>query len=196
MKSAEWYTEPKYIEAARTVMGKIDLDPASCAVANKIVKATTYYTQEQNGLEHPWYGRVWLNPPYGRSVKMEAYRKSTIALFVERLLHFYESGDVSQAIVLATTEVNAKWFYPLWQFPICIPDHRVHFIVPEKLDKYSQMFGTCFAYLGEHKDRFADVFSQFGNVVERVRSPKTVISTPGLWTAAAAYKLQVEGGAA
>src|ERR1700704_1062136 len=104
MKSTEWYTPPKYIEAAREVMGAIDLDPASCAAANRIVKATAYYTREQNGLDQSWTGRVWLNPPYGRTAKMEATRKSTIGLFVERLLQFYESGEVTQAIVLATTE--------------------------------------------------------------------------------------------
>lgn len=94
-KSSEWYTPPKYIEAAREVMGGIDLDPASCATANQIVKATAYYTKEQNGLEQNWKGRVWLNPPYGRTVRMKATRKSTIGLFIEKLLQEYEHGNVS-----------------------------------------------------------------------------------------------------
>ena len=179
--SSEWYTPPKYIEAARQAMDGIDLDPASCAAANQIVKATRYYTREQNGLEQPWFGRVWLNPPYGRTVKMQATRKSTIRLFVEKLLASYAAGDVSQAIILATTEVNAAWFYPLWQFPICIPDHRVHFIVPEKLDKYCQMFGTAFAYLGPDEQKFIDVFSRFGRVVKAVDTPKVKPIERELW---------------
>lgn len=40
----EWYTPEKFIEAARTVMGSIDTDPASCALANETVKATCYYS--------------------------------------------------------------------------------------------------------------------------------------------------------
>lgn len=171
--SNEWYTPARYIEAARLVMGEIDLDPASCEVANQTVRATTYYTKEQNGLQQPWYGRVWLNPPYGRTAKMQGMRKSTIRLFVEKAISLYDQGDILQVVILATTEVNARWFYPLWRFPICFPDHRIHFFVPnETLQKYSQMFGSCFAYLGPNEQRFVEVFSRFGHVVKAIDTPE------------------------
>lgn len=182
MSTSEWYTRPKYIEAARQVMGSIDLDPASCAAANAIVQAVRYYTKEQNGLEQPWQGRVWLNPPYGRSAQMQGLHKSTIGAFVEKLLQSYAAGQVTQAIALVTTEVNAKWYYPLWQFPICIPDHRVNFIVPvQQKNKYSQMFGTSFVYLGSNETRFAEVFSQFGHVVKSIAAPRPKPVSKTLW---------------
>lgn len=64
MKDNEWYTPSLYIEAARQVMGGIDLDPASCAVADQTVKATNYFSQEEDGLAQTWHGRVWCNPPF------------------------------------------------------------------------------------------------------------------------------------
>jgi len=78
--SDEWYTPPNYIELARQVLGWIDLDPASSAVAQQWIQATTYYTLRDNGLEQPWEGRMWLNPPYGSQVHqwtgkaVQAYR--------------------------------------------------------------------------------------------------------------------------
>jgi hypothetical protein len=181
-KSNEWYTPSRYIEAAKEVMGGIDLDPASSEVANKTVKAARYYTIKDNGLLQDWRGRIWLNPPYGRTTKMQGQHKSTIYLFTEKLIKSYESGEVEQAIILATTEVNARWFYPLWKYPICIPDHRVHFMVDEKLEKYCQMFGTCFAYLGPNEAHFTEVFSRFGHVVKTVGRPAPKPIALDLWT--------------
>lgn len=178
-KSNEWYTPPRYLEAARAVMGGIDLDPASSTDANRLVKATTYYTREQNGLSHPWFGRVWLNPPYGRSAKMQGQGRSTIKMFVDKCLDAYRQGEIEQATLLVTTEVNAKWFYPLWRYPICFPDHRINFLVAKlpQSKKYSQMFGSCFVYLGPNEELFIEVFSQFGIIAKRVSQPRKALYT-------------------
>lgn len=39
----------------------------ACAVREN-AKCHNYYTPEQDGLAQPWTGRVWCNPPYGRSL--------------------------------------------------------------------------------------------------------------------------------
>lgn len=38
-----------------------------CATAEN-AKCKTFYTKEQNGLEMPWNGVCWCNPPYGREI--------------------------------------------------------------------------------------------------------------------------------
>ena len=66
MRPNAFYTPPHIIEIARACMGGIDLDPASCATANETVRAPRFYDVKQDGLKQPWFGRVWMNSPYGR----------------------------------------------------------------------------------------------------------------------------------
>ena len=54
----EYYTPARYIDAAREVMGSIDLDPATCEMAQQTVGAATYFTAEANGLDKEWRGRL------------------------------------------------------------------------------------------------------------------------------------------
>ncbi len=62
----EYYTPPIWTEAARALMGHIDLDPASCEIANQTVKAKAYFTKQNDGLSQPWHGHVWMNHPFHR----------------------------------------------------------------------------------------------------------------------------------
>ena len=38
-----------------------------CATAEN-ARCSRYYTREQDGLEQPWEGVCWCNPPYGREI--------------------------------------------------------------------------------------------------------------------------------
>lgn len=60
MGKDEWLTPPEIIRA----LGTFDLDP--CAAVNQPwPTARVHYTLLDSGLLQPWFGRVWLNPPYG-----------------------------------------------------------------------------------------------------------------------------------
>ncbi len=180
MSTNEWYTRPQYIEAAREVMGGIGLDPASCEIANHIIKAERYFTEKQNGLLQEWKARtLWCNPPYART----ATYQSGIRHWVEKAIQSYQSGAIEQAILLLTTEINARWFQPLWEYPICFANHRVKFIAPKKDPRgvYNHMFGTCFVYLGPHEERFTEVFCRFGRIVKAIDTPKAQPVTGELW---------------
>jgi len=64
------FTPPHVVEATRTALGvEIDLDPASCASANTVVRANRakrVYTVVDDGIVQPWSGRVFVNPPGGK----------------------------------------------------------------------------------------------------------------------------------
>lgn len=111
----ERYTPPRYLEAARQVMGVIDLDPASCVIANQNVKATKFYTEEENGLTKEWRGNIWLNPPY-----------SIVESFVDKLIE----SNFKQAIVLTHNCTETKWFCKLVDRAdaIVFPTHRINFL--------------------------------------------------------------------
>jgi len=82
----EWFTPAKYVEAARGVLGGIDLDPASKALAQETVQAARYYSlieRGEDGLALPWAGRMFLNPPFSKA-----------KLFGPKLLREYEAGNV------------------------------------------------------------------------------------------------------
>ncbi len=163
LKSNEWYTPARYIEAARAVMGSIDLDPASCKEANMVVRAEKFYTKHENGLEQPWYGRVWLNPPFGKTEE----RTSNIYLFTRKCVDEYKAGNIEQAIILTTTRTDTPFFDLLWEFSLCFANHVVRFTAPITRDnswdgKYTHMHGTSFAYLGKNEQKFIDVFSEIG----------------------------------
>jgi hypothetical protein len=181
-KSNEWYTPSRYIEAAREVMQGIDLDPASCAVANETVKAKRYYTQAENGIVQPWYGKVWLNPPYGRENATGRFGggRSLVTLWSTKLISEYKSGNVLEAILLMVADTDANWFQPLWEYPICFANHKIHFHRPG-LSNMGQFFGTAFTYLGPNFEKFTEVFSKFGRIAKAIDTPRQTVSTPSLW---------------
>lgn len=64
--TAEHYTPPDIVEAARRTLGDIDLDPASCDLTYQYVNPAFAFTLRGNGYLQPWWGRVFLNPPGGK----------------------------------------------------------------------------------------------------------------------------------
>jgi ParB family chromosome partitioning protein len=155
----EWYTPAEIVDTARHVMGTIDLDPASCEVANEVVKATMFYDQEQNGLNKEWEGRVWLNPPYASGLVGE---------FVDTLLHYVDLGDIEQACVLVNNATETKWFQALAEKcdALCFPRKRIRFWCPGR-DLATGLQGQAVVYFGARAQSFRQLFSAQGVTVER-----------------------------
>lgn len=105
----EYYTPPEYVEAARVVMGGIDLDPASHEKAQDWIRADTFYTIADDGLNKPWSGRVWLNPPYGKEGN-----DSNQEIWSQHLIAEYKQGGVTEAVLLVKAALGYNWFENLW----------------------------------------------------------------------------------
>lgn len=167
-KSVEYFTPPVYIEAAREVMGRIDLDPASCNEANRlIVHATYYFTQAEDGLVASWYGtnrapaHVYCNPPYSKTGST-----SNQAIWVAKLQAEYDKGNVCEAIMLVKAALGYKWFEELWRAHwCCFCRERIAFILPGGGTAGLAKQGSVFVYFGGRPERFIKVFKQFGRVI-------------------------------
>ena len=62
--TVEWLTPPELVKQ----LGAFDLDPCT-PVHPPFVHATHNFTIHDNGIAQPWFGRVYLNPPYGKGME-------------------------------------------------------------------------------------------------------------------------------
>jgi hypothetical protein len=141
----EYYTPLPIIEAARRVMGGIDLDPASSAAANARVKADEFFDKDHDGLLWVWHGRVWLNSPFSRKGN---------PLWVNKL----ETEYISFA---CTSE---KWFQPLMRRPQCYLYPRTNYLMPDGKVARGVTKGSVVTYYGERLHDFAKAFQHLGTI--------------------------------
>lgn len=151
----EWFTPAEYIDAARAVLGEIDLDPASCALANQTVKAKSFFTADDDGLKKDWRGRIWLNPPFATGL---------IEKFVDKLTAEISAGNVTSAIVLVDNATETRWFKKLADncAGIVFTTGRINFLKGGNMEAGSPTRGQVFLYFGDDSDSFFNVFKKFG----------------------------------
>jgi len=151
----EWFTPPEYIALARTVLGEIDLDPATHEAAQATIKAARYFTKADDGLVQEWHGRVWLNPPYAQPL---------IEQFVMKLLAEYDAGRVTSAIMLTHNYTDTVWFQAALgaAYAICFTRGRVKFYEPDG-EIAAPTQGQAFFYFGDDADKFLRTFRNVGS---------------------------------
>jgi phage N-6-adenine-methyltransferase len=153
----EWYTPDEYLDAARDVLGEIDLDPASSDVAQEKIRAGDYFTKEDDGLSKEWHGRVWLNPPFAQP---------HIAEFVSKMVEQRIARNVTAGIMLTHNYTDTSWFHEAAGIAdaICFTRGRVKFYdAAGTIAAPTQ--GQAFFYFGDEVERFAARFTKIGFVV-------------------------------
>lgn len=160
-------TPPEFIEVVRSVLGDIDLDPASDEAANANIKATNIFRKEDDGLKHDWAGRVFLNPPGGRldpytlqPTKSPVKAVSSVALWWAKLIYELQSGRVSEAVFIAfslealmTTQKFAPNL-PVTAFPFCVPLKRYDYAASGSAKNGSPPGASAIVYLGDNYTHF------------------------------------------
>lgn len=86
----DWQTPKKIVKS----LGEFDLDPCANAKEPKRL-AKNGYTIFQDGLSKKWFGRIWLNPPYGKECR----------IWINKLA---EHGN---GIALIPPRIGSKWFH-------------------------------------------------------------------------------------
>lgn len=170
--SNEHYTPPEITDRCRTVMGGIDLDPASSPAANRLVRADEFFSKEDNGLSLTWEGRVFLNPP-GELFLMPATedrkreRVSQAARWWAQLATSCEKGRVTEAFFLV---FNLELFRHAlrWEvaqplaFPTLIFRHRIEYwsrgLDGELRPGEAPPHPSALVYLGSHVAEFRSAF--------------------------------------
>jgi hypothetical protein len=122
-------------------MGGIDVDPASCAKANEVVKARAFCSKD--ALDEPWDyagapAKVFLNPPGGK-LDRKTFKPiasgpglSAAAVFWWKLLDEYRAGNVEQAIFVCFSlnvfqNSQDHDYPPPYRFPFVVPSSRLKF---------------------------------------------------------------------
>jgi ParB-like chromosome segregation protein Spo0J len=150
--SPEWYTPQAILECVVRVMGEIDLDPCSNSDGPPNVTATTHYTRKDDGLTREWYGRVYMNPPYGREIDDWA----------KKLVEEYKAGRVKQAIALVPSRTDTAWFRRFREYPRCFVHGRLSFSGHDSPAPFPSMIVA----LGCNPDQFAKGFTNIGDIYQ------------------------------
>ena len=153
----ESYTPAQYIEAARAVMGEIDLDPASNEIAQRTVRALEYFDQKTNGLGQPWHGRVFLNPPYNYPL---------VAEFIRKLISEHDAKRVTTAVLLTNNNTDTRWWHEAASgaAAVCFTLGRINFYKADgQITQPTN--GQTFFYFGADPIAFASLFDCFGLIM-------------------------------
>lgn len=151
----DFYTNAIITDAAREVMGRIDLDPASCAEANTKVRAERIYTFAEDGLRQEWSGRVWLNPPFSQ---WEAW--------VPKILAEWRRGQITEMCVLSAMRTVTSQFFAVFLDAVdamCITKGRIKFWGGVAGDSPDD--GHAIYYFGPHREKFRRCFAHIGTTL-------------------------------
>ena len=107
--SDKWATPWVVVWDLEARFGRFDLDP--CAEEHT-AKARSFYTADEDGLSKPWFGNVFVNPPY-----------SDPRPWCERALRATSTSEARQVVMLLPAATDTAWFHE-----VVLPTAELHFL--------------------------------------------------------------------
>ena len=185
-----YYTPDPILKAIRDVMGEIDIDPSSCKCAQRRIQAKKFYDKNSDGLHSEWHGRAYVNPDYNpaevRRFVLKAHDEYVLGRMTECIFHLHTSTTWQQWFHVALDLFKAFCFVsgkvewtPAWEgyekelkefgkmmgFSVDSSVLTMSQRDTDKVGPYTE-HGSLFAYLGPNIERFTEVFSEFGTVLQ------------------------------
>lgn len=157
-------TPAEYVALVKRLFGEVDLDP--CGNEHSVVGALREYRPPTDGLKEPWFGRVYVNPPWGYDWK---HSGTNLSAWLWRCGMEMTAGAADEVIVFVPYAPRAKWwrdnvhtahtaeYYPLAMCVVAEP--LVEFI---KHGESSGPIDCAFLYYGNRAGRFCEVFRGLG----------------------------------
>jgi hypothetical protein len=98
-----WQTPRGLLARLYKVVGMFDVDPCSPTGGKRgaPVKARVRYTVEDDGLVLPWFGRVFVNPPYGRE----------LPLWVAKAAREVQQGCAAVVVLLMPARTDTAYWH-------------------------------------------------------------------------------------
>lgn len=96
-KTDLWETPQKFFNALN---GEFHFTLDAAALPEN-AKCTQYFTPEDDGLNQPWPGCVFCNPPYGRQ----------IGKWVRKGFREFLDGNASAVVMLLPARTDTQWFH-------------------------------------------------------------------------------------
>jgi hypothetical protein len=162
-KGDENYTPEYFLEACRAFLGWFDLDPFSNAIAQKSVRAKTFWTKDDNALTKDWtpYLKKIVNPPYSQGL---------IGKCIDKILGFCTIGET---ILIVNSSTSAKWFQrcknacsaylnPSKRLPFYNPYREIQYLNGTKKRSGNEYDQTVF-YFGDRPLEFAKAMEHLGS---------------------------------
>jgi len=157
--AVERYTPTWLLQRVGAFLGADYLDPCPENDAQ---------TLQVNGLEIPWRGRVWVNPPY-----------RPLAPWVTKAM----TEPVDELLLLVPAYTETRWFRPLFDHPMCFIHGRLRFRRPGDHRPMELLphapHPTVLVYRGQRLREFAEAFEDIGPIMRTWRAQRI----DGLWSA-------------